>query len=73
MIHGCTPSAPSLCVAQSVPKVEILLDGVPVSAEPLEVAPDGKAIPSGVRWFRFPYAPQGTTSPGISVRAVSTP
>lgn len=54
-------------------KVEILLGGVPVSAEPLEVAPDGKAIPSGVRWFRFPYAPQGTTSPGISVRAVSTP
>lgn len=54
-------------------KVEILLDGVPVSAERLEVAPDGKAIPSGVRWFRFPYAPQGTTSPGISVRAVSTP
>ena len=54
-------------------KVEILLDGVPVSAERLEVAPDGKAIPSGVRWFRFPYAPQGTTSPGISVRAVSAP
>lgn len=54
-------------------KVEILLDGVPVAAERLEVAPDGKAIPSGVRWFRFPYAPQGTTSPGISVRAVSAP
>ena len=54
-------------------KVEILLGGVPVSAEPLEVAPDGKAIPSGIRWFRFPYAPQGTTSPGISVRAVSAP
>lgn len=54
-------------------KVEILLGGVPVAAERLEVAPDGKAIPSGVRWFRFPYAPQGTTSPGISVRAVSTP
>ena len=54
-------------------KVEILLGGVPVAAERLEVAPDGEAIPSGVRWFRFPYAPQGTTSPGISVRAVSTP
>lgn len=73
VIHCCTSSVPFVCVAHSVPKVEILLDGVPVSAEPLEVAPDGKAIPSGVRWFRFPYAPQGTTSPGISVRAVSTP